>query len=93
MTLKLPAKQAIARVSAYYNRRSPALSKLIEAESEAVANKFEITREEVIGVLKQVMHHGSTSNPRIAAAVALGKSLVIFAQKAEIYHIPLWPTS
>ena len=77
-----------ARVSAYYNRHSPAVAELIETESEAVANKFEITREEVIGALKKEMHHGSTSNARIAAAVALGKSLGMFTQKAEVENAP-----
>ena len=79
---------ASARVLAYHNRRSPAVATLIEAESEIVANQFEITREEVIGALKREMCHSSSSNARIAAAVALGKSLGMFTQKVQIDDTP-----
>jgi len=79
---------ASARVSAYHNRRSPAVATLIKAESEFVANQFEITREEVIGALKREMYHSSASNARIAAAVALGKSLGMFTQKVQVDDIP-----
>ena len=77
-----------ARVSAYHNRRSPAVATLIEAESEVVANQFEITREEVIGALKREMCQSSSSNARIAAAVALGKSLGMFTQKIQVDDTP-----
>ena len=55
-----------ARAPAYHYRRSPAVATLIEAESEIVANQFEITREEVIAALKREVYLSSASNAWIA---------------------------